>query len=237
MMFTHDVLAATRMAKRYSAYGDHSDLCRFAEAFTTSIRHAAADDPRALLITSEDLCGYIPGNHGVTSYAAAAPLINVATAVLRAHFGPTAAISVLFTTRNAHDWQKSVWWQNLRALRLTEDFETYSRRLIRAADLDRILDMVDARIRHHAAVLESAIEDCGSERLGPLGPALDHLGVPCNGLGPLPSHNVQPDGAAEELLALNRSDLTDEALIEAKREVLRRFRAAGATQQPRPAHA
>lgn len=237
LMFTHDVLEATRMAKRFSAYGEHADLRRFAEAFTMAVRHTDPADPRALMITSEDLCGYIPGNHGVVTYAAAAPLMNVATAVLRAHFGPEAAISVFFTTRAARDWQNSVWWQNLRALRLTEDFETYRQHLIEAADLDAIVDQVDTRIRHHATVIDAPIEECGAGPLGPLGAALDHLGVPHDGLGPLPSHNVQPDGAAEELLALNRSAMTDDELAEAKRQVLKRYRAAGATRQSRPSHA
>lgn len=233
LMFTHDLLDATRMAKRFSAYGEHADLRRFAEAFTDAIRHADPDDPRALMITSEDLCGYIPGNHGVTSYDAAAPLMNVATAVLRAHFGTDPSLSVLFTTRTPRDWQNSVWWQNLRALRLTEDFETYRIHLTEAANLDEIVGRVDARIRERATVIDAPIEECGADPLGPLGAALDLLGVPRVEIDPLPAHNVQPDGAAEELLALNRSALSDADLAEAKRKVLQRYRAAGATRQPR----
>ncbi|MFN3208834.1 MAG: hypothetical protein ACE369_07505 [Roseovarius sp.] len=230
LMFTQDVLEATRAAKRYSAYGDPDDLHRFAAAFTQAVRLADPADPRALMITSEDLCGYIPGNHGVSSYAAAAPLMNVATAVLSAHFGTDARLSVFFTTRAPRDWQRSVWWQNLRALRLTEDFETYRASLSRAADLDAVVDMVDERIRHRATVLDTPIEDCRTDPLGPLGAALDHLDVPRDGLPALPAHNVQPDGAAEELLSLNRSALPEADLAEAKRAVLRRYRAAGATR-------
>ncbi|MDD9725596.1 hypothetical protein PVV74_09035 [Roseovarius sp. SK2] len=233
LIFTHDLIEATRMAKRFSAYREQSDLRRFAEAFTATIRDTDPDEPRALMITSEDLCGYIPGNHGVTSYAAAAPLMNVATAVLAAHFGPEAPIGVLFTTRAPRDWQRSVWWQNLRALRVTEDFETYRTHLSSAADLDTIVDSVDERVRHRATVLDAPIEECGTDPLGPLGVALDHLDVPRDGLAPLPAHNVQPDGAAEELLALNRSALSDAELSEAKRAVLKRYRAAGATRQTR----
>lgn len=233
LIFTQDLIDATRMAKRFSAYGDHADLNRFADTFTAAIRRIDASDPRALMITSEDLCGYIPGNHGVTTYAAAAPLMNVATAVLAAHFGPDAPIGVLFTTRAPRDWQRSVWWQNLRALRLTEDFETYRSHLSGAADLATIVDSVEARIRHRATVLDAPIEETGADPLGPLGLALDHLEVPRDGLPPLPAHNVQPDGAAEELLALNRSALSDTDLAEAKRAVLKRYRAAGATRQTR----
>lgn len=233
LIFTHDLLDATRMAKRFSAYGDQADLRRFAEAFTAAIRQANPNDPRALMITSEDLCGYIPGNHGVTTYAAAAPLMNVATAVLGAHFGPDAAVSVVFTTRTPRNWQRSVWWQNLRALRLTEDFETYRTRLADAACLGSIVDTVAGRIGHRATVIDAPIEECGTDPLGPLGVTLDHLGVPRDGLAPLPAHNVQPDGAAEELLALNRSALSDADLSEAKRKVLKRYRAAGATRQSR----
>ncbi|MGK7651205.1 hypothetical protein ACSQ76_01830 [Roseovarius sp. B08] len=157
--------------------------------------------------------------------------MNVATAVLAAHFGPDASLGVLFTTRSPRDWQRSVWWQNLRALRLTEDFETYRAHLSSAADLDTIVDSVDKRIRHRATVLDAPIEECGTDPLGPLGIALDHLDVPRDSLARLPAHNVQPDGAAEELLALNRSALSDTDLAEAKRAVLKRYRAAGATRQ------
>ncbi len=233
LIFTHDMINATRMAKRFSAYGVQTDLRRFAEAFTTVIRHASPDDPRALMITSEDLCGYIPGNHGVTAYTAAAPLMNVATAVLKSHFGPDTQLTVFFTTRNAHDWQKSVWWQNLRALRVTEDFDTYRARLTEAADLAGTVAQVQARVGDRATVIGVPIEECGRDPLGPLGVALDRLDVPHDGYGPLPVQNVRPEGAAEELLAINRSDMTDDEVVTAKRQVLRRYRAAGATRQVR----
>ena len=231
VLFTQDVQEATRFAKRYSAYRDQADLERFAEAFTDVIDTLDPDDPRGVLITSEDLCGYIPGNHGVMAYDAAPALMHVAAAVLRARFGAGAKICVFFTTRMPIDWQRSVWWQNLRAMRLTLDFDTYREQLEVGARLDDIVDLVEDRIRTRATVVDAPIEDYGETALGPLGAALEQLNVSTADLPPLPARNVQPQGAAEELLALNRSDLSDDALAQAKRDVLRRFRAAGATQQ------
>jgi len=80
-------------------------------------------------------------------------------------------------------------------------------------------------------VIATPIESCGAGPLGPLGTALGLLDIPGDGLPPLPARNAQPDGAAEELLALNRSDLGDDALTEAKRAVLRRYRQAGQTRR------
>lgn len=229
LRFTDDVHEATRMAKRFSAYRAQHDLERFAFALSTALAPMDTKDRRAVLITSEDLCGYIPGNHGVESYSAAIPLMNVATAVIQAQFGVGAQITVFFTTRRALSWQRSVWWQNLRAMRLTEDFSSYRASLSAAARHDRIVTAVRDRVGARAKVVGMPIEECGTDPLGPLGAALNLLEIPTNGLPNLPARNVQPDEAAEELLELNRSDLSDDALSKAKRRVLQRHRAAGAT--------
>lgn len=231
LLVTADVVEATRAARKYSAHQDMDHLRRFAEELTQALAPVSPDDPRALLISAEDLSGYIPGNHGVRTYDAAPSLMNVAAAVLRSHFGPGVEVTIFYTTRAAPDWQRSVYWQNLRALRLTEDLDAYRPSLTRAADLTGIVAAVAARLGHRARVRAASIEDCGQNPLGPLGAALDLLNIPTQGLAPLPVQNIQPDGAAEELLALNRSDLDDTALTQAKREVLQKHRQAGHTSQ------
>lgn len=231
LLLTSDVIKAVRLARKFSAQPDIDLLRLFAEHFAEAVEAIDPNDPRAVLISAEDLSGYIPGHHGVAGYDAAPPLMNVATAVLRSHFGDAADIHIWYTTRTARDWQRSVYWQNLRALRLTEDFDTYRPRLQHAARLPDVVQKVAERLGHRARVSSTPIEHSGTNPLGPLGEALDLLDVAKKQLTPLPAHNVQPEGGAEELLALNRSDLSDEALATAKRDAIQRMRRAGKTSR------
>ena len=234
LLVTSDLIEAARAARKFSAGPDMDLLRRFAENFAQAIELLDPSDDRAVLISCEDLSGYIPGHHDVAGYDAAPPLMNVATAVLRSHFGEAADITIWYTIRTARDWQRSVYWQNLRAMRITEDFEDYRLKLHHAARLPEVVDAVSNRLGDRATVSATAIEECGTTPLGPLGVALDILSVPTEGLAPLPAQNVQPDGAAEELLALNRSDLDDDALAQAKRKVVQQQRRAGnTTRDPR----
>lgn len=233
LMVTADIHAATRAACRYSARPQNDRLRAFAESFAAALAPLDPSDTRALLISSEDLSGHLPGlHHRVETYAAAPALIDAAVATLRARFGPKSEITVLCTTREPRAWQRSVWYQHLRAQRVTEDFDRYRPRLDEAARLDAIVAAIADRLGARARVARTAIEQAGAAPLGPLGVALDLLGVPTAGLSPLPAQNVQPPGAAAELLALNRSGLDDAALAEAKRQLLRRYRAQGATNRP-----
>ncbi|MFK7940247.1 MAG: hypothetical protein AB8B82_12770 [Roseovarius sp.] len=231
LMLTSDVIEAARAARKFSARPSNDLLRLFAEHFAEAIEPLDADDTRAVLISAEDLSGYIPGHHGVAGYDAAPPLMNVATAVLRSHFGEAADIHIWFTTRTARDWQRSVYWQNLRAMRLTEDFDAYRPKLQHAARLPDVIKRVEQRLGTRAQVSSTTIEECGAQALGPLGVALNILGIASDHLAPLPAQNVQPDGAADELLALNRSDLPDDALADAKRRVIQRLHRAGVTSR------
>lgn len=224
VLLTPDILDAARAARRYSARPTVQSMDRFSEAFAAAVRHLDTDDPRALIISSEDLGGYLPGLRGVLTYRAAPALVQAAVSVLRAHFGAAAAITVLFTTRDPESWLRSLYWQNLRAQRLTEEFETFQARLAPAADHARIIRETRDRTGSQADVQSRAIETCGTAPLGPLGAALDLLGVRADHLAPLPRHNLQSEKAAHALLALNRSALPDDVVAEAKRDVLRKFR-------------
>lgn len=224
VLLTSDILGAARAARRYSAQPSAQTMTRFEEEFAAVVRHQKVHDPRALMISSEDLSGHLPGLRGVTTYRAAPALVQAAVTVLRAHVGAAAAISVLYTTRAPEPWLKSLYWQNLRAQRLTEDFESFRARLAPAADHARIIGETRAILGSQADVHACNIETCGATPLGPLGAALDLLGVPRDSLAPLPRHNLQPEEAARDLLALNRSALPDDVLAEAKREVLRAYR-------------
>ena len=232
VLLTDHLRPATQIARRYAIHHRVKALDDFGAAFADHISGLDPADPRPVLISSEALIGQIPGRKGVWTYAAALPLLMAAVEVLHRHAGTSRAdITVWFTTRAAEDWKRSAYWQNLRSERLTEAFDSYQAKLDRGARMDDVVAEVRAALDGQAQVLSDRIERIGSPSLGPLGAALDLLDLPADGLAPQPFHNVQPAGAAEELLALNRSALDDEALAEAKSMFMKSLWRAGLTQQ------
>jgi hypothetical protein len=226
LMLTPDLIEAARVARHYSERRTDEYLDHFATEFQRAVEARDSSDRRPLLISSEVLSGHLPGLKGVETYAAAPSLARSAVDVLHRHYGAEAQITVWFTTRNPETWLRSLYWQNLRAQRLTEEFEPFRDRMAPAADHARIVDDARRCLGTTARVETARIEDIGPDPLGPLGAALRHLGVATEGLSALPQHNTQPENAARDFLALNRSALGDKALSEAKRKVLRRYRRA-----------
>ncbi len=231
-LLTADVMEAARAARRYAAKPGAARLTQFSEALNRSLEAAALEGAPALLISAEDLAGPMPGTRGITSYDTAPALVLAATTTLATRFGAAARITVLCTTRSAQDWQRSVWYQCLRGQRLTDDFETYRPKLSRAAQLDNVVSAITEHVGRAAHVVACPIETCGAAPLGPLGVALDLLDISTDGLPSLRAHNVQPDGAAQELLALNRSGLDDTELAQAKRDVVRTYRTMATRTRP-----
>ena len=226
LMLTPDLIEAARAARHYSERRTADALERFAKEFQRAVADRDSRDRRPLLISSEVLSGHLPGLKGVETYAAAPALARSAVDILHRYYGADARITVWFTTREPEAWLRSLYWQNLRAQRLTEEFEPFRDRMAPAADHARIVDEARRCLGATAEVETGRIEDIGPEPLGPLGAALQHLGVSTEGLVSTPQHNTQPEHAAEEFLALNRSAMGDKALSEAKRKVLRRYRRA-----------
>ncbi|MDT8327425.1 MAG: hypothetical protein RQ750_08590 [Roseovarius sp.] len=219
-----DMISATRAARRYSKHQSQVNLMRFSEHFHTAISALAPNDPRAVLISCEDLSGYMPGLCDVDTFDAAPSLMLAASAALQAHFGEAVQIMIRFGTRDSAKWLKSLYWQNLRARRLTDDFDTFRQRFARAADLDRIVASTGDLLGTEVDVGAIALETGAGLRLGPLEVALDLLNIPTASLPPLRAQNRQPADGAEALLALNCSDLDDAALKDAKRDLVRSYR-------------
>jgi len=226
LMLTPDLIEAARAARHYSERSTDEYLDRFTKEFHSSVATRDSSDRRPLLISSEVLSGHLPGLRGVKTYAAAPALARAAVNILHRHYGAEARITVWFTTREPEAWLRSLYWQNLRAQRLTEEFEPFRDRMAPAADHIAIVDEARRCLGTTAQVETACIEEIGPEPLGPLGAALRYLEVSTEGLVPTPQHNTQPDNAARDFLALNRSALGDKALSEAKRKVLRRYRLA-----------
>ncbi len=232
MVLPNDMEAVNHAARRYSLGASAKRLAAFDAAATALAETLTREDARPLLVSSEHLCGLIPGRKSVRSYAAAPDLVTRFSLTLAARI-PGADLTVWFSTRQPDAWLRSVYWQNLRGSRITEDLADYAAGMAPAADLDGIVAQVRARLDGLAPVIATSLESFGDRPLGPLGVALDLLGVSAEGLSPLPLQNVQPAAAAELLLSLNRSDLGDAELAEAKAQALRRFLQSGQTKRQR----
>lgn len=226
-----DFPKAITAARRHTAQPAPRRLRNYAAGFAEAVTPLDPFDARPLLISSEKLLGWIPGRKENWSYADTPDFMERLADVLTGHFGAVAEVTFYFTTRAAEDWQRSVYWQNLRSMRITEAFEDYRVRLDEAARLDDVVAAVRARLDGRATVMSRPIEDLTTGPQGPLGAILRELGVEAGDLVPFKSYNMQPAGAAEELLRLNRSDLGDAALAQTKRDVLQAYQSAGLTRQ------
>lgn len=182
-----------------------------------------AEDRRPMLLASEDLAGHMPGRHGLTGYDAVPQLMQaIAEALEEAQ--PGARVECVFTTRAAGPWLVSCHSQHLSASRMTLDAAEYARKFRASAELDIFIDQT-AQTLAPRPVRRIALEDWADHPLGPLAALLLLADLPprlLNELAPLPPQKVSPDAARRAaLLALNRSDLDEAALVAAKRALLR----------------
>ncbi|MBS0125820.1 hypothetical protein [Thetidibacter halocola] len=181
-------------------------------------------DPRPVLMSSEDLSGHMPGRRGIDRYGAAPTVMRQIADAARGHFGETAEVTFHFSTRGAEAWLRSVWWQNLRVTRLTDDLPGFTRAHAGAADLEGIVAEVATAVAPARAV-SVRLEDIVPCPRGPLEPLLDLLDLPASVrdaltvVGPV---NAQPDvDLGPVLLALNRSGFDDAHLSRAKTHLRR----------------
>lgn len=227
----NDFPKAITAARRHTAQPAPRRLRNYAVGFAEAVAPLDPGDARPVLVSSEKLLGWIPGRRENWSYADTPDFMERLADVLIGHFGERAELVFYFTTRGAEDWQRSVYWQNLRSMRITEEFETYRARLAEGARLDDVVAAVRDRLAGRAEVIARPIEELAAEPQGPLGAILRQLGVRADDLMPFKSYNMQPPGAAEALLHLNRSALDDAELNETKRALLQDYQSAGLTRQ------
>lgn len=217
------MMPAGRTARAFSASGDPLEMALFRYELAQAIEGWDSTDPRPVVISQEDLCGHMPGRHGVDRYGAAVALMQAAVKTL-ADVHPGARPEVFFSTRAAEPWLASVHAQHLRATRMRLDAAEFAERYREAADLAAVADAVAAALAP-LPVHRAALEECRDRPLGPLDPLLDLLDLPDAsraGLEPQPPANTAPPAdCAAELLALNRSRMEDAAVHAAKQALLR----------------
>lgn len=198
-----------------------ANVGRAAQAFFGTL---AADSPRPILMSSEDLSGLMPGRRDLATYAAAPHLMRVICEAARVRFCKPLDLTLFFSTREADSWLRSAWWQHLRGTRMTENLDSYVQSAREAADFDTVLQAVQSTTRG-AVVTALPLEESRDLPQGPLTPLLELAGLPDAVRARIemrPPDNVRPDlGLEPAFLALNRSGLHMKDLAEIKARILK----------------
>lgn len=212
---------ASRMAVRYSVQGKTALLDAFAEDLQTALRAIDPGEKRAILISDENLAGRMPGRDGQLGYTATPSLMARAEDVICGVFGAEADVVFHFTTRHPETWLRSTYKHNMRASRLTLDWGDYAAKFAFASDLLSVTEDVASAVT--GTVFSAALEALDGP-FGPAAPLIDLMELPPHlrkNLMPQPPQNPSPrDEHLPKLLELNRSDLSDDAVMDAKRQLL-----------------
>ena len=207
-------------AVRYSRFRTDALLDSFSDSLHATLSQI---DPgrRKILISEERLSGRMPGRDGQLDYCATPTLMARAEDVICDIFGVEAEVIFCFTTREPKSWLKSTYKHNLRKSRLTMDEDEYASTFAPAADLIGVTKAVEDAVTGMVCTADLA------DLTGPEGPAqqlMDLMELPerrrANLIPHIP-HNIGPnDTMIDELLALNRSSLSEKALAAAKIDLL-----------------
>lgn len=210
-----------RYATRFATGGDPLDLAGFTAAFAQICQTAAAE---TLVISCEGLSGRTPGKKGIVDYRAAVPLAEAMAVATKAVFGGKARLTLIYTTRDAAGWLHSAWRHNLFGYRVTQDFDAYSADFAGSADFAAITAQVAQRLRR-AEVISVRLESVQGAALGPAEAVLSQFALPPEvraGLRNPGRRNVGlTEAVAQEMLALNRSSLSDDEIKRRKAALLR----------------
>lgn len=214
-------------ARAFSIRRDPLDRAVLAAEWGRFLAALDPDDPRPVLMSSEDLAGHMPGRHGLMHYDAATMILADLAAMLPAD----AALTVAFSLRGMTAWRRSCWAQHVRATRHAGDLDAYMTPVTDlAGDAQAVAVAVAVAVADRAQVVTWALEDQATARFGPATPLLALVALPDRVLArltpPALANPTLPDAALAELLALNRSALDRAALAAAKRAVIDAARAA-----------
>lgn len=212
-------------ARVYSKRRDSTNLGLFRIEVAQLAEALDTEDPRPVLLASEDLAGHMPGRHGLRAYTAAPKLLATLAETL-AESCPGAQVELFFSTRSADAWLASCYAQHLRATRITDSRGDYIKSHRGSADLNTIVDRIAEAST--CPVHRAALEESTTRPLGPLDPLLDLLELPDALRGmlvPSPAANMAPPRSEmDKLLQLNRSTLSAQDLRAAKDMIKRRLR-------------
>lgn len=220
-----DLEGAARAARRFSITQSDKSLQIFRSELKRILVEPHLDAKKTFLLSCESICGSIPGRKNVWSYHCAGRLLHEACESISEAFGQGHDITVILTTREPDAWMQSVYWQNLRSNRITEDFSDYSRQLKAGADLSALTNAIRSMLNGKASVVEVNLSQVpkGEHMTNVI---LASAGVPSDNVTPIEGQNSRPTNGIQDLLALNRSNLSEVELGIEKRRYIRRMRRA-----------
>lgn len=218
---------ATHAARFYSAHPRAKPLAALRACLMTWV--ASLEKTRPLLLSSEDFAGHMPGNRGVSSYAAAPAIAQELTRALEPHFAPR----LLLTIRAPQPWLRSIHWQNAKHDHMLLSAEAFATTYAEAANFAAVLE--DMRARCPQVLNFVALED-QTRPLGPVEALYDLAEIPPDlraMLQPVPPVNLRPPyDLAAAFVALNTTEMPKQTRRQMKDALL--FFAATDTPTPMP---
>ena len=218
-----DIQSLADAARSLSTKASLTNRFELIEAAVEMAQKIDLNDPRPLVLSSEDLAGAIPGRGKLKSYPRAALILSTIRDACHEVAGNKVDLTFVLSTRSPQSWMRSCYAQHVRHKAMTESVENYCARLEAKSDLGALV----AQIRQEIApcpVIDFSLEESSQRRLGPVEPLLDIAGVSDelrSKLTPLPAANASlPDDVLQQFLDLNRQDLPDAKLIRLKRELV-----------------
>lgn len=211
---------ALRLAKAWSDRRDDATLDRFCLKMAGVLQEL---DPgrRPVLMSSEELCGHLPGREGVPDYGAAETLLPALVKMVGRRF-PEAEVELVFTTRDITPWLASAWAEHVKASRMVWGFDEFK------------AGVTLESLEHAAAAIGQAVpsaqvrlirlESHADDPLGPARAILQGMGLDDGFMDQLDAQPRANERRSDEVLAhlleMNRSDMSREELAEAKRAYL-----------------
>lgn len=216
-----------KLARAYSSEVATADLIELTQRFAELLEDIPSDDTRDILISSEDLCGLMPGRRDIVTYDIAPILMKAISHTLEKALATPTEVIFYFSMREAQSWLHSCHSHHVRVVRMTMQPEAYFKAYAESADLPRIIDKVRIAVSPHR--VETAwLEDFTNAPLGPLQPIADLLDWPeplRREIKLLPPANVGiPDELRHEFLLINEATEDTEELRSAKENARRRYR-------------
>ena len=223
VLLNRHVESVAHLCTQFSISQNPLDLATMVDALDTAFDAQPATAGRHLIISSETLCGRIPGYATTQDYAAVPTLVAYLTTYLQDRF-PSANIRVLFTTRDPEPWLFSVYRHVLRSNRIVEKPDSFARKFNKAAQFDTTMETVAEAISP-VETLSLPLEDAAQHPQGPGCVLLDQLSLPSHIFTQVQPVEVAARGASthmwQEFLAMNKSDLPDQILSAQKNGMAR----------------
>ncbi|SLN55540.1 hypothetical protein [Pseudooctadecabacter jejudonensis] len=212
---------AARMAVRYSRFGTADLLTGFRDELHRTLSALDVGTSRKVLISDENLLGRMPGRDGQQGYGAAPALMAAAEDVIHMVFGNDAEVNFHLSTRGPESWLRSTFRHNLFHSRVVLDFDDYRALFGAASDLKSVAQDIAGAVKGRVQIRDIDGLD-GPEGLA--APLIDLLNLPRHLRGRLTLKDHMnagpPEALVDELLAINRSAISDRAAQTAKANLL-----------------